>query len=276
VRRTNNSLVNHGSGTRANVRLQWSNSKELYGGGGDVVGGGVDPHWFENVSVPELLASRLRPDRAGLLLELVAVRPIRAGEEVLLDYGDEWSRALAQHVGDWEPVPGAQGYAPSYVFNDVIKVLRTERELKDHPYPDNIFTSCYYRYSDNKDEAEKQSDNEGVTAFRWRPTRGIFEPRNLRPCVVLRRQDNADDGTSTTAATTTTYTVRIRNRHGLSDEQRLPKGAMHIVTHVPRHAICFSDKSYTTDQHLANAFRKEIGIPDNIFPAKWKDLLEKE
>jgi hypothetical protein len=28
---------------------------------------------------------------------------------------------------------------------------------------------------------------------------------------------------------------------------------------------------YTTDQHLENAFRHEIGIPDAIFPDQWKD-----
>jgi len=262
------SLVNHGAGESANVRLQWSTSKVLYGPS-------VEPDWFRNLTVEELLLSRNQQGRGLLLLELVALRDIRAGEEVLLDYGEDFIRAYEHHVEHWEPVPGAHAYAPSYVYDDAIKKLRTEKELKDHPYPDNIFTSCYYRYSDNKSEAEQQlqekqqqqstnaaaSESAAVTAFRWRRTRGLLEPRNLRPCSILQR--NEEDGT---------FTVRIRNRYGLAAEERLPKGAIHIITHVPRYAIRFSDKIYTTDQHLENAFRHEIGIPDDIFPEKWKDL----
>lgn len=259
--------MNHGAGQSANVRLQWSTSKVLYGPS-------FEPDWFRNLTVEELLLSRTQQDRGLLLLELVALRDIRAGEEVLLDYGEDFVRAYEHHVEQWEPVPGAHAYAPSYVYDDVIKTLRTEKELKDHPYPDNIFTSCYYRYSDNKSEAEQQQleveqeqqqqKTRTVTAFRWRRTRGLLEPRNLRPCSVLQR--NEGDGT---------FTVRIRNRYGLAAEERLPRGALHIVTHVPRYAIRFSDKIYTTDQHLENAFRHEIGIPDDIFPEKWKDLKHK-
>jgi len=251
------SLINHSARQNANVRLRWSTSKELYGGG-------VDPDWFQTKTVDELLASRQQPGGAGILLELVALVDIHPGEEILLDYGDAWARALDRHKESWEPVPGAQASAPSYVFDDVIQKLRTEKELKEHPYPDNIFTSCYYRYSDNKEEAEKQeSSKDDVTAFRWRGTRGLLEPSNLRPCSVLQR--NEEEGT---------FTVRIRNRYGLVDAERIPRGAMHIVTHVPRFAIRFSDKILTTDQHLENAFRHEIGIPDEIFPEQWKDLKQ--
>ena len=87
-------------------------------------------------------------------------------------------------------VANAVAYMPSYVQNDVVRALRTEKELKAHPYPTNVFTSCYYRYTDNKKEADKQIGQEGVTAFQWKATRNLFELRNLRPCTILQRDED--------------------------------------------------------------------------------------
>jgi hypothetical protein len=42
---------------------------------------------------------------------------------------------------------------------------------------------------------------------------------------------------------------------------------------VPRSSIHFADKPYTTDFHLEGVFRHEIGIPDEIFPERWKDKV---
>jgi hypothetical protein len=242
-------LVNHASPARANVRLQWSESDELHRRG------------------KELLTKPLEDvksyNRSGLLMELVATRDIFKGEEIFLDYGVDWQKAWIDHVQSWKPTRDANTYTPSYVMEDVVKTLRLESELVEHPYPDNVFTSCFYRYSDNKEEAEKNTGTEAVTTFWWKMTRGLFELRNLRPCKILQRQQDPEQGTL--------FTVRVMNRYGLIPNERIPKGAMHIVTHVPRRAVRFSDKIYTTDQHLENAFRHEIGIPDTIFPQQWME-----
>jgi hypothetical protein len=216
-----------------------------------------DPDVMFHQTVDELLLGQMLPNRTGLLLELVALKPIRRGEEILLDYGADWVSSWVKHVESWQAVLDAESYVPSYVQDDVVRKLRTEKELQDNPYPDNLFTSCFYRYLDNQEEAERQNQGGGdVVTFPWKQTRGLFEPRNLRPCSVLQRHEKGDG----------------RNRFGLAMEERIPKGVVHIVTHVPRHAIRFSDKMYTTDQHLENAFRHEIGLPDDVFPESWKDL----
>lgn len=242
-------LVNHASPARANVRLQWSESDELHRRGKDLL---TKP--LEDVK---------SYNRSGLLLEFVATRDISKGEEIFLDYGVEWQDAWVDHVQNWKPSPDADTYTPSYVMEDVVRTLRLESELADHPYPENVFTSCFYRYSDDKEEAEKNTGAAAVTTFRWNMTRGLFELRNLRPCKILQRQQDPKQGTL--------FTVRVMNRYGLTQNERIPKGEMHIVTHVPRRAVRFSDKIYTTDQHLENAFRHEIGIPDAIFPQQWMD-----
>ena len=82
--------------------------------------------------------------------------------------------------------------------------------------------------------------------------------------MVLDEREVKDDGVF--------YTVSIRNRYGLTSAERIPNGTTHIVTSVPRHAIQFSNKLYTTDQHSQHAFRHEIHMPDKIFPEKWKNL----
>lgn len=44
------------------------------------------------------------------------------------------------------------------------------------------------------------------------------------------------------------------------------------VFSLPRHALRFFDNAYTSDLHVAGAFRHEIAIPDELFPLSWKDL----
>lgn len=65
----------------------------------------------------------------------------------------------------------------------------------------------------------------------------------------------------------------MRNRPNMDPKERIPSRRIHVVSGVPRIAIRFSDRLYTTDQHLDNAFRHEIGFPNDLYPEQWKDLL---
>jgi hypothetical protein len=263
------SLINHGGGNNANVKLVWSTSTILHKTG---------LQWLERkITIHELLREN---SNGKLMFDLVAVKPIRTGDEILLDYGIDWINAWVRHVTTWKPVPEADSYAPGYVQDDVIQALRTESELSTHPYPDNVATSCFYKYSDNKENAEQDFygkattvQNE-VTTFAWNLTRGIFELSSLRPCSIIQRSnDKANvNGIQNKKSKGTLFTVRIRNRKGLPTTEQIPDGMVHIVKDVPRYAIRLTDKMYSTDQHLENAFRHEINIPDDIFPSQWKDL----
>jgi len=200
-----------------------------------------------------------------MLLELVATRPIQKGEEIYLNYGKEWEDAWWKHDRDiWKP--SNTHYTPSYVMDDAIRMMRTEQEQKEHPYPDNLFTSCFYRYSDRSEEERATGQNskkkDSITSFRWHLTKGLYDLKNFRPCQVLKRMED-NSGRSA-------YAARILNRPGLDITEIIPKDELHVVTHIPRAAIQFSDKAYTTDQHLKYAFRHEIGLPEELIPSSWK------
>ena len=100
-----------------------------------------------------------------------------------------------------------------------------------------------------------------MQGYRWKLSKGLYDLKHLRPCQVLRRNEDAKGRSA--------YAVKMMNRPGLPDEEVIPD-KLHIVTHVPRSAIRFSDKKGTTDMHLPTAFRHELGL--DVFPKQLMDL----
>lgn len=219
-------LVNHASRDKANVRVQWSTSNLFLG-----------KHLLQSTNIFEANPS-------GLLLELIAMRDIQHGEEILLDYGDAWQDAWDQHVKDFLPLFDDYEYAR--VANEEIKELRTPSELADNPYPSNLRTTCFYKFLPTHDKSPVV----------WVSPEYQFQ--NLYPCKVLYRHE--DD----------LYTVVIGKSESVLNTNKIP--AKHLVTNIPRRAIRLDDKLQSSDQNLASAFRHEIHIPDKVFPKAWKDL----
>ena len=223
---------------------------------------------------------RVQKPHQHAMLELVATRPIQKGEELYLDYGRTWEDAWWNHVRTWEPYNPDDHYAPAYVIDDTVRLIRTEQEQKGYQgaeYADNVMTTCFYRYSDRSEEErreaqerntihgsdsatakKKKDDKPSVRTFKWEMTKGLFELKNLRPCKILKRVEDSK-GRSV-------YAVRMMNHPSLPSDEQIPGGdhELHLVTNIPRIAIRFSDKPGTTDQHLPNAFRHGIGLPVDI------------
>ena len=191
---------------------------------------------------------------AGLMLEFVATRDIQEGDEIFLNYGDSWEAAWLFHVSKWQRDYSKQEYSYAHLFDNETKVIKTQREQHQQNtfYPDNLFTSCYYNY--------RKKNGHFV---RWGESNTTFWDTYLRPCEVIDRKEDPQGKML--------YTVVMRNRYGLSESERIPKGERHIVSDLPRQAIRFTNKIYTTDQHMENAFRHEITLPDDIFPLNWID-----
>jgi hypothetical protein len=230
------SLINH-SGKRPNAVLRWS-ARE---------------------SRMDFLSHEHIQTTVGLLMEVVATRDIHEGEEVLIDYGKRWEQAWERHVATWkmkQSVDNHSNYRYASEMN-LIKHIRTEKEQQEEaPYPENLETSCYF----HRDRAHVQSTSSSTTKFQWQHHRDLFHPSRLRPCRILERD-----------ITTHLYTVDIGNRQGLSQSDQVPSNQQWLVHGVPREAIQFTDKPYSSDQFLKHAFRHEIGIPNDQFPTHWMD-----
>jgi hypothetical protein len=248
----------------ANVRVEWTASSR---------------HIFERP------VELLQESTSRLLLELVAVRDIEEGEEILLDYGDDWQAAWNEHVNAWVAARIAttplMEPSSSHEMNHIMHTLRTIAEQEMDPYPENVFTSCYYGFSHQgrDDNSLEQAWMYPVTRAVWNSSKDVYENRHLRPCLILKRHIIADgirNGVSEKGGQHLHhhhYTVRVMNRPGLTESERIPQGVHLVVTGVPRAAIRFSDKIYTTDQHLESAFRHHIGLVGEVFPKQWMDLM---
>ena len=218
-------------------------------------------------------------------------RDIHPEEEVLLDYGSVWQQALKTHQHQWfqdaTNRKGAQDddYSPAYIMEDVVSNLRTAEEQLQYPYPDNIFTACFYRYSAADDGMKKTSQPQSTStrkqteAIPWKMSSGLFDMIHLRPCKVIHREPAVNrfsaqpDQHNGPPKGKMFYTAIVQNRPGLPENERIPKGEKYIVSGIPREAFRFVDRPYTSDVHLDGAFRQNIGLEEaHIFPEKWLDL----
>jgi hypothetical protein len=272
----------HDNGPVANVRLRWSErliQKEE---------GGTDPRSLS----PSNLMQRRSPE--GLVLEMVALRDITPGEEILLDYGSAWHLEWTRYVERWndhkvDKPAVVDEYSPAYIMEDVVSNLRTAEEELQFPYPDNVFTACFYRYVQSEDDGmvDKQVTSlspkakERTEAIPWKMSAGLFEMTNLRPCKVIAREPIIDryapqmqqQQQQQPGKGNMFYTAIIQNRPGLPPNERIPKGQKLIVSGIPRGAVRFVDRPYTSDVHLEGAFRHHIGLEEaGIYPEIWLDM----
>mmetsp|Transcript_10312 Transcript_10312/g.13647 ORF Transcript_10312/g.13647 Transcript_10312/m.13647 type:complete len:554 (+) Transcript_10312:67-1728(+) len=120
-------LVNHASSPElVNAKIVWS-SKHM-----------VRPEWL-NMSTDQWV----NETTAGLAFDLMSTRDLESGEEVFIDYGDEWEIAWRHHLGEWSPPPNAEQYitkqdlTTAVHFEDIAVPLAGE-SLRDHPFFTNI------------------------------------------------------------------------------------------------------------------------------------------
>jgi len=227
-------LINHNQ-TLANVRLVWASPQRSQ----------HKPEMLnKSVSAFEGLPS------AQLGMELVATRDIAIGDEIFLDYGDEWETAWQEHVERWKPEPDADRYQSAYEMNlDFDHVFRTEFEQLYDPYPPTVMTK-FHKYFKDPDTTRKWL---GLHPFQqddivsWRANGSV-------KCNILRRQDSGSR---------MLYTIAIP----VDDSSDWT-----IVEGIPMEAMFFEDQPYSTDMFLQNAFRHDIRIPDDMFPESWKNL----
>ena len=233
-------LINHQRGDKANAKVQWSNNKHW---------GNKD--WWLDMNPSDLLDDDAR--YIGVVMEIVATRDIEEGEEVFIDYGDEWQEAWDEYMAEWE---GKYKTNPKWPLkaDDMnleyrSKPFKTMEELKAQPYPEGIQTACFVVWEDVKDGRPRVTPK-GKDIASWKAPKEFkdYSGTKMFDCEVIERSDKLDNGLWN-------YTI--------SGEIQ--------VENVPHAAIVFVDAPYTSDIHHEGAFRHPIGIPDEIFPQPWRD-----
>jgi hypothetical protein len=229
-------LLNH-SRERANVKIQWAPNGHL----------SQDDSWF-STSVKDMGMSF----RCHLAWDYVALADIAEGEELLIDYGDEWVNAWENHVEEWQnaekPSEHAE-YMSAAEWNEVYAEadIRTVREQRENPYPDYIEMVCHP--SVNANDYERRQQESSVWNLWHIAQDGV-------PCRVMARLSSA--------AGSTYYTVQMNGAGGSVLTRR----------NVMRKMIRFRDADYSTDMHLDGVFRKEATLPNDMLPMAWRRQKE--
>ena len=225
--------MNHNQ-TQANVKIVWAQDGML----------------SHNASFLHLRPQDMEDNyKTSLAIDYIALQDIEPGQELFLDYGDDFEDAWIEHVENWEPQD--EDYVDAATFNEKHKdaVLRTQAEQKADPYPSNLAIMChsnlqYKAWRDYRDEMEIPwaSDETG------------------NDCEILSRKvdENGD----------TVYKIKLT-----WEEKEDGEYVEYTKTRdgVPRNAITFVNQPYSTDIHLMNAFRHEIEFPDALFPRRWRN-----
>jgi hypothetical protein len=189
--------------------------------------------------------------------EVVALRNIKPGEELVMDYGRDWEDAWNEHARKWKPPSKA---AANYAYPglaDETAPLRTMKEQETKPYPDNIGMMC------NTPDWDREKTNSVI----WEEPRWSWGLEGYVRCHIMERTkgDHGDD----------VYTVSL-NFHGSHDHEFDPAIKLkdrYMDLKVPRRAIRLVDKPYMSDEHLPGVFRHPLELPDHLFPAQWKEEL---
>jgi hypothetical protein len=193
-----------------------------------------------NASYLELDINAIKEQHKTIVaIDYVALRDIQPGEELFLDYGDAFEQAWTNHVQDWKR--GNSWSADAHTFNSKMRdsILRTQEEQEIDPYPTNLILFCHPSL---KKKDWHQAD------FVWRPDKAGVK------CSVSSR-------------------TRLENGEFVYLVELQDGGAR---DGVPRSGIQFVDKPYTTDFHQPGTFRREIGIPNEMFPAQWKNRIAED
>lgn len=174
--------INHGS-SKANVQLRWSP---------------------RSISPESLAKDRVQQQQPkGLVLEFVAVRPIREEDEIVLDYGAAWDRAWQIHQQHWRP---PTDYVSSTALNQRATIVKDD-------IPDNLQTHCYL-----PDQVLSQST--------WPDGQVVSQhPKLLRPCEIVEFGKHV-------------YNIRVVGSDNLIDN--VPRSVLHFMDRPytsPQHAL---------------------------------------
>jgi len=256
--------INHSPNPNARIRWHVPSSSSL--------DGGLSPR--QQFHHPELLDTAAeqvaQTHGKAMVMDVVSTRFIEIGEEVVIDYGDDWVAAWEEHQNRWpmgKEVDIPYISAEEYNLRHGTETVRTIMEQNRNAYPSNMLTACYFE-TDWAEDMEMDDQEDKSTFESWNNQKN--HRTCLMPCDILKREKHHDDG----EGSTTLYMAKLTDTHGdnMSIEYNchLESKFEYIYSDIPREGIIFINVPYSSDVWLPHAFRQPIGLPDTMVPSTWK------
>lgn len=230
------SLVNHAPEGKANAELIWSEEIDRF-------------HINENFH--ELSPKKIAKEEAPVMvMMLMALRDIEEGEEIFINYGEEWINAWEEYKSNWEKNVAKTEWP--------LKGRELVEKYKDKPFPvdkdnalpDGVNFACYVD-KDYLPDGVPSTTADGSFMYVWkRPDQG-YRGQSLIPCTPQSFEANDEYGY--------VYTIAAMDYEEDS-----------VILGVPHEAITLVDGPYSSDMFTPGAFRHYIGIDDNKFPEAWR------
>jgi hypothetical protein len=240
-------LLNHGKDS-ANAYVTWSRKRN------DVI---QMNKLYLDYSVEQMAAVT----DVVVVMKVVALRDIKEGEEITLDYGDSWQKAWEEYESDWKT--HLEGKDHPLKAEDMRamykeKPFETVYTLVDNPYPENVHLACFLETKSRPSGTLMTHQKHGweITDFEDPVNEDSIDGNFFFKVVVLGREE----------APGFFFNYTVRARIGTGDKD------IEDVLNVPHASCTFVDKPYTSDIHLPRSFRHYIGILDTQFPSNWRDL----
>ena len=248
---THVTLINHAT-QGANVEIRWGDSSS------NRFNASVNNR-LEELEAMVSNGSDYLSTTSRLSFDFFAIKNIKPGDEILLNYGKEWEDAFSRHVAQWKKPDSANTFIPSYILNqgnaplmmsDDPRMMHQSYECRLEPFA--IETSQIAHLE------EEYFSNPTIKKKNWNDQLKMLVNDNKYlvwyPCELV--------GIDASGVTYKTHVYSknlqkrklIRSHHG-----------------VPRRAIRYADRPYHSDQHLESSFRHYIPIPDSMFPLRWRN-----
>ena len=157
--------------------------------------------------------------------------------------------------------------------------VRSLSEVKTNPLPPNIMAGCIYWETDENDATDwMESLNEddigdweslddkviiekfGEPGANYARTEANKDLAEYWPCAVYTKDES--NGTAV---------VRIFQNPTAETTKWISMEIPRLLTDYPMESIKFFHGPYKSDQHLPNAFRHHVGLPDDLIPDHWKE-----
>uniref|UniRef100_A0A7S3L846 Uncharacterized protein n=1 Tax=Amphora coffeiformis TaxID=265554 RepID=A0A7S3L846_9STRA len=136
--------------------------------------------------------------------------------------------------------------------------MRTREEQQSDPYPTTVEIHCLNQFlMEDWDEEwdriseELEEQDIPVPEGYYEIQKQILDLHQDMSVVEILESEEDDDGEMW-------YTIID------VEEQKIHPG-------MPRYALMFADKPYSTDIFLDNVFRHDMRVPDSLFPQTWKN-----